>query len=68
MFESLTVFSCVMVIFFFSYVGKLCEIFQMCEDLENMEALHLLYQIARDMFMLNRNDLLEVLLQEKYFK
>uniref|UniRef100_A0A0N5AP18 SMK-1 domain-containing protein n=1 Tax=Syphacia muris TaxID=451379 RepID=A0A0N5AP18_9BILA len=50
------------------YVEKLCDIFRMCEDLENLEGLHLLYQIARDMFMLNRNDLLEILLQEKYFK
>lgn len=40
----------------------------MCEDLENIEALRIMHQIARDMFMLNRNGLLEVLLSENYFK
>uniref|UniRef100_F1KRM0 Serine/threonine-protein phosphatase 4 regulatory subunit 3A n=1 Tax=Ascaris suum TaxID=6253 RepID=F1KRM0_ASCSU len=50
------------------YVGKLCDLFHMCEDLENIEALRIMHQIARDMFMLNRNGLLEVLLSENYFK
>lgn len=53
----------------------------MCEDLENIEALKLLYsvrlrlrlqalifQIAKHLFMLNRNGLLEVLLSEAHFK
>ncbi|VIO98198.1 Uncharacterized protein BM_BM3995 [Brugia malayi] len=50
------------------YVAKLCDLFHMCEDLEHIDALHTLHQIARSLFMLNRNTLLEVLLSEKYFK
>ncbi|VDN29250.1 unnamed protein product, partial [Gongylonema pulchrum] len=50
------------------YVAKLCDVFRMCEDLEHIEALHTLHQIARNLFMLNRNTLLEILLSEKHFK
>ncbi|CAG9538457.1 unnamed protein product [Cercopithifilaria johnstoni] len=50
------------------YVAKLCDVFHMCEDLEHIDALHTLHQIARSLFMLNRNTLLEILLSEKYFK
>ncbi|EJD76774.1 CBR-SMK-1 protein [Loa loa] len=50
------------------YVAKLCDLFHMCEDLEHIDALHTLHQIARSLFMLNRNTLLEILLSEKYFK
>ncbi|MFH4979414.1 hypothetical protein AB6A40_006123 [Gnathostoma spinigerum] len=50
------------------YIPKLCDIFHMCEDLENIEALRRLYQIARNLFMLNRNDILDVLLNDKYFR
>ncbi|VDM24038.1 unnamed protein product [Toxocara canis] len=31
------------------YVAKLCDLFHMCEDLENVEALRIMHQIARDM-------------------
>uniref|UniRef100_A0A915PJI6 Serine/threonine-protein phosphatase 4 regulatory subunit 3-like central domain-containing protein n=1 Tax=Setaria digitata TaxID=48799 RepID=A0A915PJI6_9BILA len=50
------------------YVAKLCDLFHMCEDLEHIDALHTLHQIARSLFMLNRNTLLEILLSEKYFR
>uniref|UniRef100_A0A914REF1 Serine/threonine-protein phosphatase 4 regulatory subunit 3-like central domain-containing protein n=1 Tax=Parascaris equorum TaxID=6256 RepID=A0A914REF1_PAREQ len=33
------------------YVGKLCDLFHMCEDLENIEALRIMHQIARDIFV-----------------
>lgn len=40
----------------------------MCEDLENIEALQTLYSIAKNMFLLNSNAMLNDLLEKKYFK
>jgi protein phosphatase-4 regulatory subunit 3 len=50
------------------YIEKLCELFSMCEDLENTEGLHLLYSIAKNLFLLNSNALLNDLLDEKHFR
>lgn len=41
-----------------NYVPKLVELFHMCEDLENMEGLHILFNIIRTFFFLNKISLL----------
>lgn len=40
----------------------------MCEDLENTESLNYLYSIAKNLFLLNSNALLNELLEPKCFK
>ena len=49
-----------------NYIKKLVELFRTCEDLENLEALHLLYEIFKNMFVLNKNTLLEVMFADEY--
>lgn len=46
------------------YIKKLLDLFHMCEDLENIEGLHHLYDIFKSMFLLNKNALFEILFQE----
>jgi protein phosphatase-4 regulatory subunit 3 len=43
------------------YVRKLLNLFHMCEDLENIEGLHYLYEIFKNIFLLNKNALFEVM-------
>jgi len=43
------------------YVRKLLNLFHMCEDLENTEGLHYLYEIFKNIFLLNKNALFEVM-------
>lgn len=40
----------------------------MCEDLDNIESLHYLYRIFKNLFMLNKNALFEVLFAEENLK
>jgi len=47
-----------------NYIKKLLNIFHICEDLENMEGLHHLYEIFRNIFLLNKNALFEVMFSE----
>lgn len=47
-----------------TYIKKLLNIFNICEDLENMEGLHHLYEIFRNIFLLNKNALFEVMFSE----
>ncbi|XP_033125942.1 serine/threonine-protein phosphatase 4 regulatory subunit 3A-like isoform X2 [Anneissia japonica] len=47
-----------------NYVKRLLELFHVCEDLENMEGLHHLYEIFKDIFLLNKNSLLEMMFSE----
>lgn len=47
---------------------KLVDIFHMCEDIEHNDGLRTLYSIAKNMFMLNRNNLNEALVGDKYLK
>lgn len=47
-----------------SYIKKLLKIFHVCEDLENLEGLHQLFEIFRNIFMLNKNALFEVMFAE----
>ena len=44
-----------------SYIKKLLDLFHMCEDLENMDGLHHLYDIFRSIFLLNHNALFEIM-------
>jgi len=47
-----------------SYVRKLLDLFKTCEDLENTEALHIFYEIFKNIFLLNKNSLLDILCTE----
>lgn len=44
-----------------SYIRKLLNLFHMCEDLENAEGLHYLYEVFKNIFLLNKNALFEVM-------
>uniref|UniRef100_A0A8C5MX20 SMEK homolog 1 n=1 Tax=Leptobrachium leishanense TaxID=445787 RepID=A0A8C5MX20_9ANUR len=46
------------------YIKKLLELFHVCEDLENTEGLHHLYEIVKGVFLLNRTALFEVMFSE----
>lgn len=46
------------------YIRKLLSLFHMCEDLENYEGLHHLYEIFKNIFLLNKNSLLEVMFSD----
>ena len=46
------------------YIPKLLELFHMCEDVENVEGLHLLYDTFKALFLLNQPALLSIMLQE----
>jgi protein phosphatase-4 regulatory subunit 3 len=43
------------------YIRKLLNLFHMCEDLENLEGLHFLYDIFKNIFLLNKNALFELM-------
>lgn len=47
------------------YIKKLLELFHVCEDLENIEGLHHLYEIIKGIFLLNRTALFEVMFSEE---
>ncbi|CAD5232966.1 unnamed protein product [Bursaphelenchus xylophilus] len=49
------------------YIPKLCDLFKICEDMESEKHLHSFYNIAKNMFLLNSNMILNELLDEKYF-
>uniref|UniRef100_A0A0K0DI64 SMK-1 domain-containing protein n=1 Tax=Angiostrongylus cantonensis TaxID=6313 RepID=A0A0K0DI64_ANGCA len=51
-----------------SVLPKLADIFHMCEDIEHSDGLRTLYSIAKNLFMLNRNNLNELLVSDKYLK
>lgn len=43
------------------YIKKLLDLFHMCEDLENIDGLHNLYEIFKSIFLLNKTELFEIL-------
>ena len=45
------------------YIQKLLDLFRICEDVENLDGLHLLYNIFRTLFLLNKVSLLSVMFQ-----
>lgn len=47
-----------------NYVKKLLEVFHVCEDLENLDGLHQLYDIFKNLFLLNKNALFEVMFSD----
>jgi len=46
------------------YIKKLLNLFHICEDLENTEGLHHLYEIFKNIFLLNKNALFELMFAE----
>lgn len=46
------------------YIKKLLNVFKMCEDLENNEGLHHLFEIFKNIFLLNKNALFELMFAE----
>ncbi|XP_065220042.1 serine/threonine-protein phosphatase 4 regulatory subunit 3 [Planococcus citri] len=48
-----------------SYIRKLLNLFRICEDLNNVEGLHYLFDIFRNIFLLNKNALFEVLFSDE---
>ena len=46
------------------YIKKLVDLFHMCEDLENVDGLHHLYEILKNIFLLNKNALFEIMFSE----
>ncbi|XP_075798571.1 serine/threonine-protein phosphatase 4 regulatory subunit 3B isoform X2 [Microtus pennsylvanicus] len=47
------------------YIKKLLQLFQACEDLENTEGLHHLYEIIRGILFLNKATLFEVMFSDE---
>ena len=43
------------------YIKKLINLFHICEDLNNIEGLHYLFDIFRNLILLNKNALFEVM-------
>ncbi|KAL1500788.1 hypothetical protein ABEB36_006231 [Hypothenemus hampei] len=46
------------------YIRKLINVFHMCEDLENTERLYHLYDIFKNIFLLNKNPLFETMFSD----
>ncbi|GBP04120.1 hypothetical protein EVAR_74851_1 [Eumeta japonica] len=46
------------------YIKKLLNLFHMCEDIENIEGLHHLYEIFKSIFLLNKNTLFDTMFAE----
>lgn len=46
------------------YIRKLMNVFHMCEDLDNVEGLNHLFEIFKNIFLLNKNALFEVMFAE----
>ncbi|XP_001628838.2 serine/threonine-protein phosphatase 4 regulatory subunit 3A isoform X1 [Nematostella vectensis] len=47
-----------------NYIKKLLDLFHMCEDLENIDGLHHLYDIFKSLFFMNKPSLLEIMLAD----
>lgn len=47
------------------YIKKLLSLFRVCEASSNIKALHRLYEIFKNIFLLNKNPLFEVMLSEE---
>ena len=44
-----------------SYIKDLIDVFHMCEDLENIDGLHTLFEIMKTLFLLEKNSLFEIM-------
>lgn len=49
-----------------SYIKKLINLFHVCESHNNIEGLHYLFDIFRNLFLLNKNALFEVMFSGMY--
>ncbi|XP_067619502.1 serine/threonine-protein phosphatase 4 regulatory subunit 3 isoform X2 [Eurosta solidaginis] len=47
-----------------NYIKKLLNLFHVCEDLDNTEGLHHLFEIFKNIFLLNKNALFEIMFAE----
>nr|CAI5832269.1 unnamed protein product [Callosobruchus analis] len=47
------------------YIRKLINLFHMCEDLESLEGLHHLYDIFKNIFLLNKNVLFDTMFSDE---
>ena len=47
-----------------NYIRKMLDLFHICEDLENLEGLHHLYDIFKSLFLMNKPSLLEIMLAD----
>lgn len=47
-----------------NYIPKLLQLFNTCEDLNNVDALHSLYDIMRNIFLLNKSNLFEIMFSD----
>jgi protein phosphatase-4 regulatory subunit 3 len=50
------------------YLSKFCDMFEMADDLEDQNTLSSMAAIAKDMFMLNSQALLNELISDRYFR
>lgn len=48
-----------------SYIPKLLDLFHVCEDLENTDGLHHLYNIFKTLFLINNSSLLALMFQDE---
>lgn len=48
-----------------SYIKKLLGLFHVCEEVQNLKALHKLYEIFKNVFMLNKNSLFDIMLNDE---
>lgn len=49
-----------------NYVPKLLDLFRQCEDLEDRDSLHKLFEIIKFIFLLNKSGVFDVLIQEEH--
>lgn len=47
------------------YISKLLDLFHICEDLENLDGLHRLYEIFKALFLFNNASLLQVVQERR---
>lgn len=48
-----------------NYIKKLLGLFHHCEDLPDLDSLHKLYEIFKNIFMLNKNSLFDIMLNDE---
>ena len=48
------------------YIKKLMELFHMCEDLDNTDGLHHLFEIVKTLFLLDKNFLYDTMFSEAH--
>ncbi|KAJ7545388.1 hypothetical protein O6H91_09G117300 [Diphasiastrum complanatum] len=49
-----------------NYIRKLLELFRVCEDLENIEGLHMIFKIVKGIISLNDGHIFDILFSDEY--